>query len=211
MEARAVTLEEALNLPKADYYTIPKYQRPYAWTEENFKELWEDLNNAFCEYKKAKEMNNKPEYYFMGAVLFVLNNKTIEIIDGQQRITTFHIMLWYLSFKLSNKEKYRIEAILKFYQGEPKLKVSARDSDTFYQVTQNSDIITGNSNMEKSAAFFKEKMESLEDASEFANFIIDFINQFFIFYFLFYYYLNFINSCINAKKRGCRRKLTGKL
>jgi uncharacterized protein with ParB-like and HNH nuclease domain len=68
------------------FYQIPDYQRPYSWDKENISDLIDDLVSAF------KRNNN--ENYFCGSIVLVENNndKRFDVIDGQQRITTFTII-----------------------------------------------------------------------------------------------------------------------
>jgi uncharacterized protein with ParB-like and HNH nuclease domain len=68
------------------FYQIPNYQRPYSWDKENISDLIDDLVSAF------KRNNN--ENYFCGSIVLVENNndKRFDVIDGQQRITTFTII-----------------------------------------------------------------------------------------------------------------------
>lgn len=66
------------------FYQIPDYQRPYSWDKENLSELVDDLTNSY--------MNNKDEGYFCGSLVLVDNKERFDIIDGQQRITTFIIL-----------------------------------------------------------------------------------------------------------------------
>ena len=134
MKADALCLAATLNSSEVDVYTIPQYQRPYTWSTENYEVLWEDLSDAYSEYLKAKEDDRTPDYYFLGPVVFVKNNhkRSFDIIDGQQRTTTFHIMLWYLFKRLTDEtEKARINLILTFLGKEAKLKVSAKDAPTY--------------------------------------------------------------------------------
>lgn len=66
---------------------IPKYQRAYSWTEEEVLTFCDDLNEI-C--------NSNIEDYFFGAVIMIKDSrdkKTRNIIDGQQRITTFTILM----------------------------------------------------------------------------------------------------------------------
>ena len=97
---------------------IPPYQRPYSWTYENIKDLLEDI-------QKAKL---KSQTWYLGSV-FVTKEKesknTINLLDGQQRITTLQLIIWNLSvihmhykllvdstlknkFKKSNIEKFKL-------------------------------------------------------------------------------------------------------
>ncbi len=67
-------------------YIIPPYQRPYAWTESECGELFEDLKTAF--YK------NKSEGHFLGNLVLATSIRDeYEVIDGQQRLTTLIMFL----------------------------------------------------------------------------------------------------------------------
>lgn len=68
------------------FYQIPDYQRPYSWDKDNLADLIDDLTNAY--------LNNSEENYFCGSLVLVNdeNNTRFDIIDGQQRTTTFTIM-----------------------------------------------------------------------------------------------------------------------
>ncbi|MGY5351060.1 DUF262 domain-containing protein [Wenyingzhuangia sp. IMCC45533] len=68
------------------FYQIPDYQRPYSWDKENISDLIDDLVSAFS--------RNDNENYFCGSIVLVENNNDnrFDVIDGQQRITTFTIM-----------------------------------------------------------------------------------------------------------------------
>jgi len=122
MKADALCLAATLNSPEVDFYTIPQYQRPFKWEIDNFETLWEDLTEAYREFVAAKEQGKVPEYYFLGPVVFVRNagKKSYDIIDGQQRTTTFHVLLWYLSRRLKDEtEKGRVRQILTFLGKDP--------------------------------------------------------------------------------------------
>ncbi len=68
---------------------IPSYQRNYAWEKENIKKLYFDLLESF-------ENNPKNDYY-MGNIILKdredKRNKIYEVVDGQQRITTFLLFI----------------------------------------------------------------------------------------------------------------------
>lgn len=73
-------------------YIVPVYQRPYSWDKEQVDVLLEDLYNAFIE--------DKNEGYYVGNIIVHDKNDKIngnilkfELVDGQQRITTFALML----------------------------------------------------------------------------------------------------------------------
>jgi hypothetical protein len=75
-----------------DYvFTIPKYQRPYAWTTENAGLLLDDLISAMGDSSQPVERMNP---YFLGSIVLIKGDSPIsEIVDGQQRITTLTILL----------------------------------------------------------------------------------------------------------------------
>ena len=68
-------------------FIIPSYQRPYVWSEDDIKRLLDDIHSAY--------VLHEPHYY-VGSTLtarrnIVLGNENLdvlELIDGQQRITT---------------------------------------------------------------------------------------------------------------------------
>lgn len=88
----------ALFSDKRADFIIPDYQRPYAWTEEECQTLWEDVF-AFPENDKDK-FNNDDEYYLGPIVTFKNDSSKMEVIDGQQRLTTLMLLLraFYVKF-----------------------------------------------------------------------------------------------------------------
>ncbi len=71
------------------YYQIPIYQRPYQWTEENCEKLLDDL---FFNYEDDRESD-----YFCGSLVLITISKdskatTYDIVDGQQRLSTFILL-----------------------------------------------------------------------------------------------------------------------
>ncbi|MGN8499946.1 DUF262 domain-containing protein [Helicobacter pylori] len=71
------------------YYQIPIYQRPYQWTEENCEKLLDDL---FFNY----EDNRESDYFCGSLVLIAISEdskvKTYDVVDGQQRLSTFILL-----------------------------------------------------------------------------------------------------------------------
>lgn len=73
-------------------YQIPRNQRRYVWEKDNWKDLLEDLKFSIVDSKRA---------HFMGSIVLEkkdLGNKgegveEYSIIDGQQRMTTFILLL----------------------------------------------------------------------------------------------------------------------
>lgn len=178
MKADALNLAATFNSSEVDFYTIPQYQRPYTWETEHFETLWEDLLETFQEYLRVKSKNETPEYYFLGPVVFVKNTekKSFDIIDGQQRTTTFHILLWYLYREITDPiEKARLLQILTFLGNAPKLKVSAKDAATFLKIRESNDEIVGTSRMAACANYFREKIAAIANPDSFAEFLREYV------------------------------------
>lgn len=79
---KALTVNELFS---KDFYSIPIYQRNYAWSMEQVEQLMQDVINA-VKHKAAK--------YYIGNLIVDRNDDgTFETIDGQQRLTTLFILL----------------------------------------------------------------------------------------------------------------------
>ena len=79
-------------------FIIPRFQREYSWDKKNYQEFFEDMIDNLV----VDKGNIKDDQYFLGTMLFVGNftekpDKPIEVIDGQQRLTTITILFSVLS------------------------------------------------------------------------------------------------------------------
>ena len=73
-------------LKKTDTFRIPEYQRAYSWNNINCDKLWQDIEN-FIE-------QNAEDPYFFGTIIIDCSTKDyLNLIDGQQRTTTFLLLL----------------------------------------------------------------------------------------------------------------------
>ncbi len=75
-------------------FVIPEYQRGYSWTINECDKLWQDIEG----YIASSEVNEsgKKDPYFFGTIIADCsdtNNNLISLIDGQQRTTTFILLL----------------------------------------------------------------------------------------------------------------------
>ena len=87
------TVKELFENKKADFL-IPDYQRPYAWQMSECQTLWEDIFAfAFPEDDYSKFDSDNDEYYLGPIVTFKNEDGKMEIIDGQQRLTTLMLLL----------------------------------------------------------------------------------------------------------------------
>ncbi|MFP6119896.1 DUF262 domain-containing protein [Helicobacter pylori] len=107
-------------------YSIPNYQRDYAWKDKNFRDLWEDLEEAI-------EYNKKGQGHFMGTMVVAKNEdnkKLYDIIDGQQRTTTIFMLLHVLANKQNEEDKRETRKYL-YQKGELKLEVAPQNQSFF--------------------------------------------------------------------------------
>jgi hypothetical protein len=97
IEDHKYTIEEAF---RECFYVVPDYQREYVWTEKEVNELLQDIDEEF-------DVGEKREY-FIGTVLVspTAQNSHFEVIDGQQRLTTFFLLLCALRERFKGEPQY---------------------------------------------------------------------------------------------------------
>ena len=78
---------------KKSDFLIPDYQRPYAWEKEECQTLWNDIFEFAFPDDDSTKFNSDEEYYLGPIVTFKNENGKLEIIDGQQRLTTLMLLL----------------------------------------------------------------------------------------------------------------------
>ena len=90
-----IELKSIHNLLGTKSLRIPSYQRPYKWNEKNIEELLSDIDIALG---KKQESGNSNFRYRIGTILLHNNteDKTLDVIDGQQRIVSFYWLQKYL-------------------------------------------------------------------------------------------------------------------
>lgn len=67
-------------------YRIPRFQRDYSWTEEEWEDLWMDILSTIKD-------GGEPAHYMGYLVLQTNDEKTFDVIDGQQRLTTLNLLV----------------------------------------------------------------------------------------------------------------------
>lgn len=96
-------------------YIIPLYQREYAWGEKQIVRLIEDISDA----EKDKK------YYIGTLIVSKRNDGKLEVIDGQQRLTTLFLLLnclgettdTHLTFECRDRSNYTLKNIQKAVTG----------------------------------------------------------------------------------------------
>lgn len=96
VDSKAYPLKELF----LDKFDVDFYQREYVWQKKQLEDLIDDLSNEFLKnWNKNDKLEAVRSYdpYFMGEiVLSMKEGKRSSIIDGQQRITTFTLLLIYI-------------------------------------------------------------------------------------------------------------------
>jgi len=96
LKADTYTLAQIFGLQTR--YLVPLYQRPYVWTQDQqWVPLWEDVRSV-AERLLDDTDGNDDVPHFMGAIVVAQQGGALAqdarlIIDGQQRLTTFQIVM----------------------------------------------------------------------------------------------------------------------
>jgi HEPN domain-containing protein len=84
-----------LKLDKSENFVIPEYQRGYSWDINQCDKLWQDID-AFIS-------SDASDPYFFGTIIVDCSESNkFSLIDGQQRTTTFLLLLKALLIKLND-------------------------------------------------------------------------------------------------------------
>ncbi|WJI92698.1 DUF262 domain-containing protein [Helicobacter pylori] len=164
------------------YYQIPIYQRPYQWTEENCEKL---LDGLFFNYEDDRESD-----CFCGSLVLILISedpkkaKTYDIVDGQQRLSTFILLAKVLaalySERLTEESKdYLQESLITKYGKKDRLNFSAvgfnSKKDFQYALTSFNDVPISNNknNYLKNAICLKNylRKKEIEDINDFIEWL----------------------------------------
>ncbi|WP_001062376.1 DUF262 domain-containing protein [Helicobacter pylori] len=165
------------------YYQIPIYQRPYQWTEENCEKLLDDLFSSYEYYKESG--------YFCGSLVLIVintdsetNAETYDIVDGQQRLSTFILLAKVLatlySERLAEESKdYLQESLITKYGKKDRLNFNAigfnSKKDFQYALTSFNDAHVSNNknNYLKNAICLKNylRKKEIEDINDFIDWL----------------------------------------
>ena len=73
-------------LKKSDIFRIPEYQRAYSWDTSNCDKLWQDIESYI-------DQDAEDPYFFGTIIIDCSKEGYLNLIDGQQRTTTFLLLL----------------------------------------------------------------------------------------------------------------------
>lgn len=99
IEPKLRKIGDYLKLEDNTIFTIPEYQRAYSWGTDHCDKLWQDIQNFVAS-------NNKDSYFFGTIIINCQEDDTrFGLIDGQQRTTTFLLLLKALLIKINDSIK----------------------------------------------------------------------------------------------------------
>lgn len=153
-------------------FTVPLYQREYSWNLEQVSDLFYDISDS------------GDEGHFLGSLLLFQtdNLKKMEIVDGQQRMTTLFLLLFSIFKSLSGSDKTkaieRINSLLfvidpndlsnDISSSEPRLETGKRDKYLFKSIIRNEDFNAhkdgrkrSHKNLTNTLEFFDQKISEI--------------------------------------------------
>lgn len=98
-------------------FVIPKYQRAYAWEQEELDDFVKDLREAW-----EARVTGKPKSHFFGGLVSVQHaaenapGRNFEVVDGQQRLATFGLFFALI------EQSYRTIALQAATEGDSESK-----------------------------------------------------------------------------------------
>ncbi len=96
IEAKDKNLADVLSNNR---YKIDSFQREYRWQRKHIEALISDLCICFDKFYTADDtIENYEDYggYYMGPIVLCDDKKSLSIVDGQQRLTSFTLLLIFL-------------------------------------------------------------------------------------------------------------------
>lgn len=165
-------ISKYLKLDKSENFVIPEYQRGYSWDITQCDKLWQDIE-AFI-------ASNASDPYFFGTIIVDCSETyKFSLIDGQQRTTTFLLLLKALLMQLNeaipkvsdDEESEALKAGLKANRNKiMAILYKAEDEDIpsmlkDYTKTQNILIIANKSINE----LFPKEVKTIIEATDFKN------------------------------------------
>ena len=99
LNARTISYLELIGNGKT--YRVPAYQRDYSWSEEQWEDLWNDID----------ALQKDPEaYHYMGALMVErTGDRDVLVLDGQQRLATLSLLVLAIIAKLETRAREGID------------------------------------------------------------------------------------------------------
>jgi uncharacterized protein with ParB-like and HNH nuclease domain len=160
-------------LGKPVQYILPMFQRRYSWEEKQWKKLWSDIIDI--------RKNRQPMDHFLGSIVVLQEDSQpgrpprFSLIDGQQRLTTFSLILCAL------RDLVRVEdpASTLAKKIDDRFLVDSNESDEYrFKIVPTQDdrdafqriilkgISTNESQIERAYSFFRSRLVELLERSK---------------------------------------------
>ena len=68
---------------------VPPFQRGYSWELSHVSTFWEDVSS----FHKQLSQKGGQDTYFLGPIVILPSSDCVNLLDGQQRLTTFYLVL----------------------------------------------------------------------------------------------------------------------
>jgi hypothetical protein len=153
IDARPVNLRE---LFERHEFVIPEYQRDFVWKDTHVRQLWSDLKDLYAKCTKSDKIVTSPEGYFLGAMVTLQPDERVsqlQVIDGQQRLTTLTCLAVVLLDHIPPKWRRELSACVRSLESIISVVKGAKE---YCRVTLPSKDL---------AAFFQETTIKAQDAS----------------------------------------------
>ena len=142
MNPQSLTVNQLLS-SNVEQYVIPAYQRRYSWQEKQLEEIINDLERLDCSDK-----------HFLGSIVCLVEplaagiNK-LEVVDGQQRLTTICILLQCMGERFKSlgcdRQHANIQNLLTAepsgFPAGPKISLESLDAQEYKQHIHGSDVL----------------------------------------------------------------------
>lgn len=149
MKTGKYSLRDLLTHNEIDQMVIPELQRDYVWTTDEVSKVWNSFiakfkaisKNSFSVLNNDIPVDNSSVVAYLEKTYDILVHKTkmgfvyayhdkempgkFFLIDGQQRMTTFYLILLAIYVKLQETDKFRKNY---YYNGHPKIDYKVRES-----------------------------------------------------------------------------------
>ncbi len=97
IESRDITVADVFQA----FYLVPDYQREFVWETEQVEQLLSDINAE----RDVNDPDNAPEYFIGSIVVCPGSDSVLELIDGQQRMTTLFLILCAIRDRIKELKK----------------------------------------------------------------------------------------------------------
>lgn len=152
-------------LTRSHRFEVPDYQRQYSWEEEQWTELWEDLTSIGSE-----------NMHFLGSIVVIsgtydpTGSTKLQLVDGQQRLSTISIILCALRSRYKELEKQdTVEHINNKYlwdrtfeETHPRIALGRLDNSDYVNILEDQlDRVVNNKLLKESYQFYNYKISEL--------------------------------------------------